>query len=301
MSDSEIKTLKVNACVGIISYFSDDEEIRNKRLAKLNILIQDIDRIFNVPIIIIAQNWKNITIKPKTIDAPIYIYTYDKLGITGARKELKRRFLESQFDYLIMLDDDSMLKGDRQDGLLYLRRLAECPGMYGVYKPHLLKLFAMSREMYQLIEFPDGGADDPNKKLRFFEDMYIDESLQKVYPNKRFKFYKSNLDEYSDSAFDDTSTWHDEVYSGKGKNEWTRRMTGDNTRFMYIQATPQTLLNPKLYIRRLDAELMPKKYKGLIKKFEEYNKAYFANKVVVPDNMTPEQLEALKKKLQGGK
>jgi hypothetical protein len=38
------------------------------------------------------------------------IYKFDKLGILGARKMLRTKFLETDYDYLIMCDDDIVLE-----------------------------------------------------------------------------------------------------------------------------------------------------------------------------------------------
>lgn len=43
-------------CIGIISYFPDDNKVRKIRIDKLNNLLKRCDELFNLPIIIIAQN-----------------------------------------------------------------------------------------------------------------------------------------------------------------------------------------------------------------------------------------------------
>ena len=122
------------------------------------------------------------------------------------------------------------------------------PDKFGVYKPSLMKLFAISKEVYKLIVFPDGGADDDRKERRYFEDMYITKALQKVYPEKEFRFHRSNLMEYSDSAWDKHSTgWH-KVYEDS-EDKWDRHDTGNQTRGMIVQATPKKLIHPERYDR----------------------------------------------------
>lgn len=236
--------------IGICSYFPDEENLRGVRIARLNNLIKQCNDLFGLPIMIIAQNWKSIAIAEGMTKAPIYVYKYDKpLGITQARRELKTKFLESDFDYLVMLDDDSYLKGTKQGAQVYLYDLLTNPDKFGVFKPSLIKLFAISKEVFKLIEYPEGGADDKDENKRYFEDMYLTKALQKVYPEKEFKFHRSELMEYSDSAWDEYSTgWH-EVYAHESEGGWNRHDTGDQTRGMIVQATPKKLLHPERYDR----------------------------------------------------
>lgn len=188
-------------CVGIISYLPDGE-LRQKRLAKLLNLLKRIDELFGIPIMIVAQNYRDV----RLIDldkSNIILYKYKNgLGITGARRALRKHFLNSDFDYLIMLDDDSSLIGTKNDAALYLDQIREHPGQYGVFKSMLLKLFAISKEMYSLIDFPDMEPVNGD----FFEDMYLIMALDKKYPNKRFNFKKAGLNEHSNSASDELST-----------------------------------------------------------------------------------------------
>lgn len=237
--------------IGICSYFPDEENLRGVRIARLNNLIKQCNDLFGLPIIIIAQNWKGINIVEGLTKAPVYLYKYDKpLGIVKARKELRQKFLESDFDYLIMLDDDSYLKGSKQGVQLYLYDLLTNPDKFGVFKPALIKLFAISKEVFKLIDYPDGGADDEDETMRYFEDMYITRSLQRVYPEKEFTFHRSDLMEYSDSAWDKHSTgWH-KVYDHESEGGWNRHDTGGNTRYMIAQATKKKLLHPERFKRR---------------------------------------------------
>ena len=105
--------------IGIVSYLPDDECIRQERKDKLKYLIYKCELYFQLPFIIIAQNWneddnKTITIKNGNI------YHYDKLGIVGARKKLREHFLNSEYNYLIMLDDDCVIDSTSRDSTKYL-------------------------------------------------------------------------------------------------------------------------------------------------------------------------------------
>lgn len=104
------------------------------------------------------------------------LFKYDKLGITGARKKLREIFLDSEYDYMIMLDDDAKLVGTQEDANVYIHQIHSHPGArYGIYKTYLLKLFAISKDMFKEIDYPDGDAENGD----FFEDMYLIMALEK--------------------------------------------------------------------------------------------------------------------------
>ena len=246
---------------GIISYMPNDMKIKIERINRLNRLFKQIDILLNIPIMIIAQNWKGIQVREGTTRKPIIIYNYENgLGINGAREVLREKFLDSDFEYLVMLDDDSQLSGTIEGGNAYLADIERHPGGYGVFKPSLLKLFAISKEMFHKVVYPPGGADDENPQMRFFEDMYLVNSLKLNYPEKGFQFKLSGIMENSDSAYDEFSTgWHD-VYQETSEYKWDRHDTGNLTRGMIIDSTKESLKDPsKLY--RGDAVLL-----------EDYNK-----------------------------
>lgn len=240
-------------CVGIISYFPNDINLKILRIQRLNQLIKQIDQIFNIPIMIIAQNWKGISLSEGTTRKPIIIHNYKEgLGINKARQTLREKFLESEFDYLIMLDDDGVLKGDALGGQTYLKAMAAHPDGFCEVRQSLLKLFAISKSCFELIQYPDGGADDKDPQMRFFEDMFVCRSLKRIYPERQFKFAMSmHLYEMSDAAYDKGNTgWH-KVYDEDFKEgKWDRHDTGGNTRYMIVQATPETLKHPELLKRK---------------------------------------------------
>ncbi len=112
-------------CIGIISYFPYDEALRKVRLEKLDAVIKNCNFLFNLPIMIIAQNWKNLVCNLPNVN----VINYEtKLGITGARRELRKKFLESEYDYIVMLDDDAKLIGTPEDARRYIHQIHEHPG-----------------------------------------------------------------------------------------------------------------------------------------------------------------------------
>lgn len=244
---------ELKACVGIISYFPNDINLKILRIQRLNQLIKQIDLIFNVPIMIIAQNWKGISLSEGTTRKPIIIHNYKEgLGINKARQTLREKFLESEYNYLIMLDDDGVLKGDALGGQTYLRAMAEHPDGFCEVRQSLLKLFAISKSCFELIQYPDGGADDKDPQMRFFEDMFVCRSLKRIYPERQFKFAMSmHLYEMSDAAYDKGNTgWHKVYDEDFREGKWDRHDTGGNTRYMIVQANPETLKHPELLKRK---------------------------------------------------
>ena len=106
----------MKACIGIISYFPDD--LKEIRESALNNLLRDCFTYFpGVDIIIVAQNYKGYI--PQVNKNKIILYSYNnKLGITGARKKLREIFINSEYDYLIMLDDDNRIYGEVNNNFL---------------------------------------------------------------------------------------------------------------------------------------------------------------------------------------
>lgn len=119
----------MNICIGIISYLPDEQNLRDKRLNRLINLLKQCDEFFKLPILLVAQNFKNdFNFMP--INSKLYIYNYkNKLGITGARINLRKYFLMSSFDNIILLDDDMKLTNE-DNAIKYLR---EIDGKYDFY------------------------------------------------------------------------------------------------------------------------------------------------------------------------
>ena len=119
----------MNICIGIISYLPDEQNLRNERLNRLTNLLKQCDEFFKLPILLVAQNFKNdFNFMP--INSKLYVYNYkNKLGITGARINLRKYFLLSSFDNIILLDDDMKLTSE-DNARKYLR---EIDGKYDFY------------------------------------------------------------------------------------------------------------------------------------------------------------------------
>jgi len=189
--------------MGIISYMPDDEEIRK---ARYSILLQLLDTCyrFNAPIMIIAQNWNEEELN--NLKDKVILKTYPKLGITGARKELRKQFLASNFDYLIMLDDDCKLRATDKGIAIYLNKIDMHPGGVGEFRSTLLKLYAISKEIFSQVDYEDISPENGEG----FEDTIFANKVRAQFHNKLFSFQINSADllETSKVSKDTLSTWY---------------------------------------------------------------------------------------------
>lgn len=190
----------MSVCIGIISYFPKDLILRWKRIERCRELFSSIEKIFpDIPVFLIAQNWDNEIVLSDKITA----YYYDKLGVLGARKVLRNKFLLSKFDYMIMLDDDCILSGTKQDGDDLLEQLYNEEGRYLITRDNMLKMCAVSRQVYgkyPLVELsPEAGTG--------LEDLAYCRLLRMMCPEKEMKYF-GKLQEVSNWTKDASiSTW----------------------------------------------------------------------------------------------
>ena len=197
-------------CIGIVSYLPD--KIRDYRIKLISNLLNSCSKIFpGIDIIIVAQNYKDFI--PTSNNRIILLNFKDKLGIHGARKTLREYFINSNYDYLITLDDDSKLSGTKENGDKYLSLLESNPSKFGImnWDRGQLILFAISKYLYSKIEYPKETCEGGE----IFEDIYISNICKYLCPNY------INLKESGISiGWDDsTSTWWDrEKYNIKRMN-----------------------------------------------------------------------------------
>lgn len=205
---------------GIISYFPDCDtdyhtEARNTRIPRFYSLLKTLDKLWSdVDIMIIAQNWKDDVVLPD-IHNRIIRYDYHKLGILNARRTLREKFLESDYDYLIMLDDDGIISAE--DPTLYMSEIDKHPSGIGVIRHNKcpLMLLAISKEIYEQIDMPDV---DPEKGEAFEDDIFVASCFAR-FPSKAFDFPKDCVKEISfryDGPDKVPSTW-----SREQKLDWS--------------------------------------------------------------------------------
>jgi len=208
----------IRKVIGIISWLPDNKtrEIRQKQLEELLIKC---NYLFNLPIILIAQNWHSDV----RINSNCAIFHFEKLGIVEARKKLREKFLDSSYDYLIMLDDDSQLVGTKEDAQKYLQQIDENPNSVGVFKKLLLKLFAISKTIMQCVEYENINVENGEG----FEDMIFIEKCKKKFPSNFFIFDKFGLDDISNSGNDKYSTWYTGQYVKKDIGDKSRKIISE--------------------------------------------------------------------------
>lgn len=210
-----MKTLK--KVFGIISYFPDNDstihiETRRERSRRFRELLFKLDELWSdIDIMIIAQNWQDFELPE--IRNKVRTYHYGKLGILGARKELRKRFLESDYDYLIMLDDDFIVVAN--DPQAYMDEIDKHPDGFGAIRrsPSPLPFFAISKHIYEQIDMPN---IDPEKGEGFEDDVFTAQCFSR-FSEYGFMFPKGAVDEKS---------FH---YEGPGKcpSTWSREKKYD--------------------------------------------------------------------------
>lgn len=168
-------------CIGIISYLPDDLELRTARLEAFKVQIQKMDEVLNLPVIIIAQNYTEED--KKIFSENCIVYEYDKLGVTKARKVVRRKLLESEYDMYILLDDDEIITSDHL-ATAYLDFIDAHPNCYINYFMIYLRGVAISRYILEQVPFAAINA----QKLEGWDDAITHFVIQKLFPDKCVQF-----------------------------------------------------------------------------------------------------------------
>ena len=202
--------------IGIISYLPDEIDKRNYRFGKLLSLIQSCTRLFNLPIYIVVQNYREELSVLSSYRNVILSENYTRCGIVGARKKLREWFLNSPYDCLIMLDDDCTIVGSTSSAKKYLQEIDAHPNSFGEFKSSQLKLFSISKSILSEIDYEDVNPENGDG----FEDTVFVETLRRKFPQNRFVFDRStDLGESSVGANDPMSTW----YCGQNLNDMLKK------------------------------------------------------------------------------
>ena len=179
------ETIFMKKCFGIISYFPWEQPERKQRQDRLDRLIRRLSDLWpDIPIMIISQQWKYYNLDKKCKNEVIR-FDYGKLGILGARQTLRKHFLESAFDYIIMLDDDALFELDNNNvAQEYINEIDNHPDGFCFlqYANSQLNLCAISRYIYEQEPIPN---IDPQKS-EGFEDRIWATLLHYKYPDKEF-------------------------------------------------------------------------------------------------------------------
>ena len=191
--------INMDKCFGICSYMPDEfsKSERLVRQNRLTNLVKQLDELWpEIPILFIAQNWKDFKL-PK-IRNQVIRFDYEPLGLMGARNTLRERFLETEYNWLIMFDDDCILKCDTPKASMeYMTALDNNPGKfcfikggnnkYNPYADSQLNLCAISRNVYEKYPLP---KIDPQKS-EGFEDRIWSTFLHYVHPELEFEAPKT--------------------------------------------------------------------------------------------------------------
>lgn len=255
--------MKLSKVIGIISWFPEDYTERKQRLDRFCKLLKGINKFFpGFPVIIIAQNWKDYIPAPQ--DNDFIIYHYGKLGILQARKELRKRFLERNYDYLIMFDDDAIISElDKNSVKEYLKRIDQNPNGFAFvkndnptefvpYAPSQLNLCAVSRYIYEREPMVDVDA----QKDEGYEDTLFSFLLHIKYSELEFDipegvkslhFKNPRIIELGGEV---PSTWARVRYNGKKRN-WKKMEMRTRALQQYILANKDFPVNVKEYLSSL--------------------------------------------------
>lgn len=213
---------------GIVSYFPDLERSRKLRIDRFEKLLKTLERLWpSIDVLIIAQNWKDYN--PIKIKNNIIKYSYDKLGIIKARKTLREHFLELDYDYLIMLDDDGMIKCE--DGSYYSDMIDNHPNGVCLFRERNcpLMLLSISKEKYKLIDMPNIDAEAGDG----YEDDIFVEMCKNKFPKDIFHFSHDTIEEisfkYNGEEGAVPSTWAFKIKNWSVLNNNTKRII-DNIR-----------------------------------------------------------------------
>lgn len=145
----------MNPCIGIVSYLPNNE-FREVRFNNCKKLISQLNSIFNIPIIIIEQNYCDLTLNTDNL---IEYKFNEKLGIAKARRTLRQKFLESDFDYIILFNDDDFVEGTYEEGQDFIKKLYQHPNTFFAQKNSLFCGMCISRRLFEVVDIPNLEAE----------------------------------------------------------------------------------------------------------------------------------------------
>ena len=188
---------------GIVSYLPSREPDRSLRKERLDRLFRNVKNVFgNVRYLIVAQNWGDYRMPP-FVRADVFRHERG-LGILKARNELRGRFLSSGADWLVMLDDDCMIRETAAGaGRRFLKSLEGREEGFcfrkdgkGEYSPSQLNLCAISKELYGKEPLP---PIDPEKD-EGFEDLTWSNFLHFKHPEMEFDMGRREAEGLAEDA-----------------------------------------------------------------------------------------------------
>lgn len=147
-----------------------------------------------IDILIIAQNWKDY--KPISENNRLIIYNYIKLGILKARTMLRKHFLDLNYDYIIMFDDDAIPEefipgainnylgkmDSNPEGFAFIKPIKPTGALYNPYIDSQLNFCAISKYIYEKESMPPVDAQENEG----YEDRIFSLLLHCKYSDKEF-------------------------------------------------------------------------------------------------------------------
>lgn len=199
--------------IGIVSYFPNNNyRARQERLLRL---LGQLKAYWPfLPIIIIAQNWRDNNFLPKDLDITVYNYN-SPLGILKARQELREKFLATDYEQIIMFDDDAIISTNYESAQKFLEECDKHPMGFmflkgwkkdplGIYNPAQLNGCAISR--WLIYAEPLRDEWDPQEK-GIYEDVVYAHLFHWKYPEYEFEVKNFQCIQWSNDQYRVASTW----------------------------------------------------------------------------------------------
>ena len=120
------------------------------------------------------------------------------------------------------MDDDCELSGSKESAKLYVDQIKNNPDKCGLFSDTILKLFAISKSLFNEVDFRDGSVENGD----FFEDILFVNTIKKKFPNRVFIFKRGNLKQKSNNYNDENSTWYWGQYNKHDIGDRTRKILG---------------------------------------------------------------------------
>lgn len=200
--------------IGIISYLPSDNYV--SRQQRLVMLLNQIHNYWPLlPIYIVAQNWKDNNFLPTNLN--ITIFNYDQpLGILNARKKLREYFLNSEYEQIIMFDDDAVIETSMEAAQQFLIEADNHPQGFtflkgwkrdplGIYNPAQLNGCVVSKWLIEAEPFKDEW--DP-QQFGIYEDVVWSHLLHWKYPEYEYEVKGFQCVQWNNSRYPLKTTWH---------------------------------------------------------------------------------------------
>ena len=225
--------MELKKLCGIISYFPDDQALRENRKMRCFDLLGKLNEHFRLPILLVAQNWTDEDLGKlnEFTNQQIYVSIHDKLGIVGARMKLREIFLnQTNADYIILLDDDSELEIGPGAVEHYLKEIDDHPDMMGRWRLGFPRLMAVSRKAYQKLGYDFIKDFDPERG-EIWEDHCWHVVFTSLWPKEVYDFSKYNMKETSPYSENDPNSvyYHKWVNDSKNAKNIRNKQMGLNS------------------------------------------------------------------------